>query len=821
MTYPALWMVGAYAVGVLLADWIRPHPLLALLMLFCAMGWSVASRRRVALALLVTAVSLGALRYAYVQTAGRGDLTAWVGQRIQLVGTVVGEPALRGESGVEYPVAVEQAAGHPSQGKAWVTQWSGEPPSFGERITFSGTLKVPGGPRLPGGFDQAAFLARQSIYLTVSTSQVQGGGIGQLMFMQRAAVATRIRLEGVLKNVLPPPQAALLAGLLFGSRSELPDSIKEAFRTSGVLHLLAVSGGNVAMIVLPFMAVLAWLRVPRRLSAVLACCLVIFFIQLTGATPSVLRAGLMVLLVMVGDMLGRERNALNTLGAACLILLLVSPGLLFDLGFQLSAGATLGILLYARPIACWLNVRLQPLCGEKAGRWLAAGLSVTLAAQVMVEPICLHAFGATSVVAPLANLLVLVFLEPIIQLGCLGVMVGLVVLPVAQLIGWLLRLGLWLLVLVVNGMAALPGAYLKPGNLPILWVVLWYVGLAIITNADWRRRLAIGALRVWGHLWAPGWAHKVAAAGVALLVALTCAVWQQVSAGPPDLLKVTFLDVGQGDAILIEAPHRYTMLVDAGPTLPPDPEKGWEGFDAGEQVVVPFLKAEGISHLDYLVVTHSDRDHAGGSESVLRQVSVGALLEGGTEGYEEIERAAERYRVPVSRPVAGEEMRLGSEVMLEILNPAPDALLRRVADTNNNCLALRVRYRTVSMLLACDMEALAEKELLVDGTDLQADLLKVAHHGAGQSSGIDFLRAVQPRVAVLSVGNGNAYGHPHKGTLQRLAEIGAEVYRTDQHGSITVRTDGLRVTISSTRGTPQDDRYHPVGLLGRRMLLAW
>jgi len=550
----------------------------------------------------------------------------------------------------------------------------------------------------------------------------------------------------------------------------------------------------------------------------------------------VLRAGLMAVLVLSGDLLGRERDALNTLGTTVCLLLLWEPATLFDIGFQLSAGATLGILLFARRIEHWLSARLRPIFGEKAGGWLAAGLSVTFAAQAAVEPISLYNFGATSLVAPVANLLVLAFFEPVVKAGWAAVLVGLAWLAPARLLGWVIRQGLWLLIFIVKATAAIPGAYLEIGAFPGWLVLAWYAVLGLVAlpaAGRWlahrsppayrpgTRGLAL-ARRLWGRTSRSS--RTIAAVGLVLLP-VTAWTWRLALADPPDLLRISVIDVGQGDAILVQAPGQHAMLIDAGPAEPPDAARGFAGYDAGAEVVVPFLKHSGVADLDYLVLTHPHQDHAGGMPAVLRTVPVRTFVDTQlaheVSGYTETLALVTQKHIPMRRPVAGEQIRLGPAVTLEVLNPPPEHLEGTRSDENSNSIAFRLRYRSITVLFAGDMEAVVEERLLAEGVPVKADLLKVAHHGSGYSSTDAFLRAVQPRWAVVSVGSGNSFGHPDRGTLARLQSAGALIYRTDRHGTQRITTDGLTLSVATAKFWSPEAAERPVGLLGRRWLFAW
>ncbi len=800
-----LIMAAVLALGITVADWLRPHPALVMaVLLFCSMGLVLRRGPKTMLFLLVVTL-VGGLRHAYDQTAGRGSLSVWEGERIALVGTVVGEPQVRPGGSIAYILAAEQVGEVPTGGRVQVTQRAGRAPGYGERVALKGRLDRPDGPRTPGGFDEAAYLGRQGVFLTLDARSAESMGPGRLDPLRRAAVAVRIRLERVLREALPKREAALMAGLLFGSRSDLPADIKESFRAAGVFHLLAVSGGNVAMLVMPLLAGLQFLRLGKRAASGVAIGVVVFFVLLTGASPSVLRAGLMAVLVLLGDVLGRERDALNTLGIAALLLLVWSPALLFDLGFQLSVMATLGIMLYARRIQEWLTPSFLRLFGPWLGTWLAAGLSVTFAAQVMVEPLSLHQFGIFSTVAPLANLIVLLVVGWLVPFGMGVVILGVGWMPIT----WLLKvgggIGLTFLIYAVKATATLPFASVEVGHLPAPWVIAWYMGLAVVTFPKARGLLATGVAYGGARWLAAGKRQRVTVAACLGGIAATALTWHLALAEPPDLLTITFMDVGQA--------------------YPPDPKRGRPGFDAGAQVVVPYLQSMGLDRLDYLVLTHPDGDHVGGAPAVMEALSVGELWVSNPaapeRGQVQALALARAGGVQARTPLEGEQVQLGPGVRLELLGAPRQPFQGTRSDDNANCIAMRMVYRQVAVLLACDLEAVAEERLVASGRDLRADLLKVSHHGSGHSSTEPFLKSVAPRYAVISAGNGNPFGHPNKGALDRLSQGGATIWRTDRHGTVTLRTDGFTMRLVGSNGSPDDDAYRPLALLGRRLFGAW
>lgn len=679
---------------------------------------------------LAAALLVGVLVQGAHATIGLGTIGYWAGQTAQVKGQVATVPAEN-----RYDLKVQSVNGVPAAGRLRIYQRSSGLPPYGAVVSVKGKL----GER------------RDGLQMTAQAHQiVQPPGLRPLAWL-------RSRLDRALKQGLPPREAALVAGLLFGNRSDLPPEWVEAFRRTGVYHVLVASGSNVLLILTPVF----WLRprLGRRLAALLAIPLALVYWGLTEGEPSVSRATAMIVVTLLGQALGRDTHPVASLSVAALGLLSFNPALLFDIAFQLSVAATLGILLFTLPISEWLQGRLR------FPAWLATALAVTLAAQVTTEPLTLHYFGAVSVVAPLANLPVGWLLNLLVPAGCLLALAALVWAPV------LLALwpGIWLLVAIVRLFAALPGAFVLIPPLPWAGVMIWYGALVALYLPSPKRRLL-----------------------AALLAASLVVGWPVAHAMPPGVLRVTFLDVGQGDAIVVQAPDGTAMLVDAGHASP--------DWDAGQTRVLPFLRKQGVSRLAYAVMTHADQDHAGGMAAVLRAVPVGVLMEPGIPANSSGYRQALALPIPTRTPVYGEIIRMGG-VAIEVLGPPARALMGTRSDTNANSIVLRVRYGTTSFLLTGDSEPETEEWLLSTGTNPRTDVLKVAHHGSGRSTGDRFLAAVKPGIAVISTGP-NGFGHPDAKVLERLKSVRAAVYRTDRHGDVTVESDGRTLRVITSRREP-------------------
>ena len=638
----------------------------------------------------------------------------------------------------------------------------GEPPPLteGQRVVGDFRLSRPRSFRNPDAFDHAAHLAREGILLVGSGRAERVSPLSPEH--PRWNVAARRWAGGVIRAALPPVSAALLAGLLFGERTDLPAEVHDAFRRAGVYHILAVSGFNVALLALGVFAMLALLGVPRRATAGLAIPVVAAFALVVGAGASVLRAAVMATLLLTALALERESSLLNGVALAALLILGVRPGDLGEPGFQLSFGATLGIIVLAPPLR-------RALIGRRCPRRLADAVAVSASAQLAVTPVMLHHFNQLSLVGVLANLVVVPLAGAATLVGMLAVLSA----AIGGLVSAALFDGLWLVLLALRGVVHLasrmPVAMLHLPAPPWTAIAAFYLGLAalVASGAGASPEKAPPApRRARG-----GWPRL--AAGALLACAAAIELWP-LARPASGRLRVSFLDVGQGDGIVIELPAGGAALVDAGTGGP-------ARLDVGERVVAPYLWNRGVRRLALVVATHDDVDHAGGIASVLRLFPAA-----------EVWRAD---RLPAGRT------RFLDGVGVSVLGPPAPRLggSRRgvAADRNNNSIVLRLDYGLASLLLTADIEDEAEQRLLADRAPLRARVLKVAHHGGRRSTSGAFLRAVAPGVAVISVGAGNPFHHPAPQTLARLERSGARTYRTDQDGAVIVETDGRELTVTT------------------------
>ena len=703
------WLLGGSVAGLLLAAWTWRHRRLAL---------------TGALLCLVTGAAVAGLR---VLSLHAGPIDEWAADAAvvtaQLVVTadpqrVVVAPGRSQRGGDQFVVRVriEHVAGRgvrvrvrtPVLVFASGTRWVGLLP--GQRLTATGRL----GPARPG--DAVAAV------LSVTTPPRL---VGRPPAVQRAAGHLRAGLREAVGG-LPAAERGLVPGLVVGDTAAMPVELEQDFRTAGLTHLTAVSGANLVIVVGFALYVGRWLGFRVRWLPVLGALALVGFVVLARPQPSVLRAAAMGLVGLAALATGRRRGSLAALAAAMLALLLLDPWLARSYGFALSVLATAGLLLLAPGWVRWMCARRVPVP-------LAQALAVPAAAQVACAPVVALLSGQVSLVAVPANLLVAPAVAPATVLGVLATLAGAVSDPAARAFGWLAGAPAWWIVTVAQRAAAVPDAAVAwPSS---AWGALGLAGLLLAgvllaaappaAHGCWPAASRWCSSAAWSGSPGPGW--------------------------PPKGWLMVACDVGQGDALVLDAGRAGAVVVDAGP----DP-----------RLVDRCLRELGVERVALVVLTHLHADHVEGLPGVLRGRSVGGVQIG---PYDEpaaelarVTRWTRQASVPLTRAVTGERGRVGS-LRWQVVWPL--RIIEGEGSTPNNAsLVLLVDVGDVRMLLTGDVEPAAQRALMVRWRVPEVDVLKVAHHGSAyQEQGL--LEAARPRVALVSVGEGNDYGHPAAATI--------------------------------------------------------
>lgn len=625
--------------------------------------------------------------------------------------------------------------------------------------------------------EEGLALAGTTLFATIKSGLLVDVRARGTWLAERAA-DIRAGIRGTVRRTtdmrLPEGRAttAIVTAVLIGDRTGLSDDVRRRLQAAGTYHVVAISGGNVAILVMVVMLGLAAGGVRGRPATAVTLVTLTLFAGVITAGPSVWRATTMAACYLAARALDQRTPVGHALAVAAGVLSIATPLDVGQLGFALTFGATIALVVSAR--------RVVPAAGSRALAWVRASLLASLAVEIALVPVAAVGFSRITVAGLVLNVLA-VPATTVVQVAGMVLVLGASVPVVATPAAWLAHHAAGVIIETARLVDVMPWLSWRVPP-PPLWVIgAYFVGLvAAIAGRGWHRGAGIVVVTV---------------AGAVIVVPMARLLPPTVT--PRDRLRVTVFDVGQGEAVLVEPPGAGPVLVDAGGLV------GRTGtFDVGERVLAPALRAQGVARLDRMVITHGDPDHAGGALAVLDDFSPRFLWLGspvsGDAGERRLLAAARRRTIDTLRPVRGATMRWGS-AHVRILNPlTPEWERRRVR--NDDSLVLEISYGEVAILLTGDIGADIESDLVPLLSPARIRILKVAHHGSRTSSSARLLDAWRPQAAIISCGRGNSFGHPAPAVLDRLSAIGAEVYRTDRDGQVVVESDGTAVHVRTYTG---------------------
>ena len=664
--------------------------------------------------------------------------------------------------------------------------------SYGDELLVTGKPETP--PQF-ADFDYKGYLTTQGIYTTMLYPEIELLDTGKGFVPMAWLYSLRGHLSQGLGQALPEPQASLAQGLLLGTRGNIPDEVRSDFALSGTAHLLAISGLHMGIMAGIVLSIGLWLFGRRHYLYIwLALGAIWFYALITGLNPPVFRAAIMVSIFLAAELLGRQRSAITALTFAAAVMVAAEPQVLRSASFQMSFMAMAGLIFVFPPLRDRGRKIVTKILGENgrmtpAAYFLSDSLSVTLAAITGVWPLIAYYFGIVSLVGPLVTLLALPALPFIIIAGSLTAALAIFALPLAQVVAWLAWLPLSYLLALTGFSASLPLSHVEFTDFSgfMIWGYYLVLGLILWINSQRQKKsLLAGKSQAPSKTVSPAarlpgrWA--IAALLALVLVAATVAVNL-----PDDRLHVSFLDVGQGDAILIQTPDHRDILIDGGPSP--------QAIGLALSQKMPFWDKT----IDLVVLTHPQADHLSGLVEVLKRYEVKQVLYPDIDIdsilYEEWLRLIAEKGIKATVAQAGQEIHLAEGLMIEVLSPTSPLLSGTESDINNNSLVLSLTMGRFSFLLTGDAQFEAELELISRRAVPRSMVLKIAHHGSRTTTSDEFLAVAGPQLVVISVGEENRYGHPTEEVLARLEEVvGAEnIYRTDTNGTIEFITDGLRL----------------------------
>ncbi len=666
---------------------------------------------------------------------------------------------------------------------------------YGDIIQVEGQMKTP---EKLDDFDWQAYLANKGIHSVMSRPDSMelieyGKGFAPRLWLYQL----RNRMSESLETALHEPQGALAQAIVIGERGSLPDELKESFARTGTSHMIAISGLHIAIAGGIALALgVALFGRKRSFYLLIAMGAIWGYALLTGMHAPALRAAIMVSLWLFADHIGRPRSAMTSLLFAAAIMIGISPSILHEVSFQMSFSAMAGLMLLTPKFQSAGRRYLKvPDEGRSVRGFFVDSFAVTMGAVIATLPIIAFYFHQISLVVLPTNLIALPALPFVIGSSALVAVIGIPLPGVAEVVGWIAWLCMSFMIEVIEFFAALPFASIAVEDVGVPFVWGYYV---ILCGALWLGSNRLRFVATMGGIKTrvaalPNAAHFVPAKFFILpLVLVAVLVWTAAITSPDSRLHIFFLDIGQGDAILIQRGY-HQILVDGGPNA----EKLC--VELGDRL--PFWDRT----IEMVVLTHPDADHLAGLVEVLERYEVNQILISGHEHnsalYAEWLRLIEEKDVERIIAEAGQTIGLGGDLAMEVLHPGPSSFQQTASDTNANSVVTRLVCQDFSLLLTGDIPDDVEQMLCDRMCTLDSIVYKVPHHGSDSSSCSDFLSAVDPQVAVISAGIDNKFGHPDPDVVERLEGIVGDenIYLTADQGTIELITDGGRMWVETER----------------------
>ena len=673
---------------------------------------------------------------------------------------------------------------------------------YGDVIEFNGTYNKPSSQRNYGGFNYSLYLKSQKIYGTFECSKINVISKNKGNLIKNNINSFKVYIKSILRANLSEEEANLCIGLVLGDRTNLDENIEEDFKTSNLTHMLAISGSHFVYIILALTYINKLIK-RKRLGQVFMLIIIIFFMNLTGNTGSVVRSGIMSSLTILASMFYRKADLWTNMSIAILIQVVINPYIIFDIGVQLSYGGVIGIALFNNAISncleyciCKMKTRLRNVkiknnkaCQNKNIRlfnkemnygkvenikvnnkilknlikYIKESVSVTISANIVIIPIMMLNFNTISLSFVISNLLAGAILGIIIIYAFIIVFLSIIFQSFISPLFILLNIILKLLIFIAHICSLIPFSKIYVTTPNLIFIIIFYISIYLLSRRKYNKKVLI----------------------TTTLIAILLNFIFPIIASKRNNLEINFIDVGQGDSTLIRVNNK-SILVDGGGS------SYGETFDVGKMTLLPYILDRGINKLDYVIISHFDSDHCQGLNFVMENMKVeNAIISNlGQESkeYDTFINLAKNQGINLIFVKMGDVIKIG-DATINILFPESNLITDN--KKNNNAIVFKFIWKDFSILFTGDIEEKAESRILNIYSNnlsiLQATILKVAHHGSKTSTTKKFIEAVKPKIALIGVGEDNNFGHPNSGVIDRLESIDCKIYRTDKCGEITIK----------------------------------
>lgn len=796
------WLLIAYIIGIIWGLYIKNIALLLVIVSIIIVAILKLRKLKrylkiiISKKIIVIMIIFFTISYTYISICEKSFKDKYKNiEEITAVATIVGNPKEK-EYKTTYKIKVESVNGNREYKNTYLQLEikkanDGITYKYGQKLLIAGTFKEADGKRNNSGFDYKEYLKINKMHGIITAKQES---IKVLKEKNLNIILINInrcnnKIKENANKLFDKNEANLLSGILIGDKEGIEKEVQENFRDSNLSHMLAVSGAHVSYVILGITYALKKVKVNKLWSNMITIVTLCCFIFLTGASPSVIRACIMAIYIIIGHMMHRKTKLISSVSLSLLIILILNPYKLFDIGLQLSYGGTIGIILFSGVLAkkAKLNNLLEGFVNKLKYR-VKQLIVVCVSANLIIFPIIAAHYSTMSLTFVISNICAGPILGVIIILGFITIFVSFISIDIAKPFALILNIFIQILMYITKICSSLPFSkiYIKTPSLSqiiIYYMILIFMYYICKIRKKKRRLIHRKLLRTVQN-------KKVQKLFIIVIILIFTSM--QILKCLPSDLTIYFIDVGQGDSTLIVTPNHKTILIDGGGT------EFESDFDIGKQTLLPEILGQRITKIDYLLISHFDSDHATGVAQILGKIDVSSIiltrqLEE-NDIYRHILSIAKEKKIKLIYVKEGDVLKIGG-IKISIIHPENKLMINN--PMNNNSIVCKVEYNSFSMLLTGDIEMEAEELILRKNINLKADVLKVAHHGSKTSTTGEFLKAINPKVALIGVGKNNNFGHPSNEVIQRLKENGTRIYRTDENGeiSITVNKKGRIIKI--------------------------
>lgn len=621
---------------------------------------------------------------------------------------------------------------------------------YGDLIKIQGEYSSPQTARNYRGFDYSKYLKILKIYGIIKIEEANLLKENDLNFVLISINNLKQKMIDHANKNMPQKTANLLLGLLIGQKDNIQEDIIKSFRTANLSHILAVSGAHTSYIILGLTYIITKSKAPRRIGYIITIIILLVFIIITGASYSVIRACIMSIITISAKLFYKKENFFISICVSLFIILIQNPFAINDIGLKLSFLGTIGIIVFNKNITeFFIRIKIKEN--------IAKVLSLTFSAQLMIMPITILNFNAFSLTFFISNILASPLLGIIIILGFIAIFVSFVLNPISKILFFVLNLFLELLIFISEIVTKIPGSSILVKTPNLVFVITYYILILFINyffiikknpiRRFQKKIIKICTIKNIKRI------IKIIAR-IFLIISFLTMLVRVIN----PTLKIYFIDVGQGDCTLIITPKGKKILIDGG--------------EGKNEILLPYLLDRGINKIDYIIISHFDSDHCNGLIEVMEKIKVGKVIvskqPGESEEYRNILEIIKRKNIEAYVVKAQDRITIEKDLYINILNPAGKLEFN---DLNNNAMVAKLIYKNFSMLFTGDIEKAEENIAQKYKNNLKSTILKVAHHGSKTSTNEEFLKYVEPQIALIGVGENNKFGHPNQQTIEKLKNI--------------------------------------------------